>query len=61
MKYKCLSKLNVVFVDYRSCSDFCCDIPIDEDYEFEVGTVYEIGDKDLSCRLGRCGVYLFSE
>ena len=55
--YKCVKDLrNVSYIRYDTCGDGCCDVPVDDWFDFNVGEEYDLDDWDgmIYYSTGRC-------
>lgn len=59
--YICVKPLrNVFFINYELCGDGCCDLPVDDWFDFEVGEEYDFED-GAGYSTGRSGRVLVSD
>lgn len=62
--YKCIKDLSSVFyIRYDLCGDGCCDVPVDDWFDFESGEEYDFDEWDeIAHPTGRCSrVYVSRE
>ena len=64
--YKCVKDLsNVFYTRYDLCGDGCCDVPVDDTFDFDAGEEYEFdenGRDGMAYSVGRCSqVYVNRE